>query len=129
MKLLVVSAVLLAALSTLAMGTELNHCSQAELEQVPGVGPALSGRILAAKAQGAFRGWPDLQRRVPGLGHSLAARMSAAGWTVGGEGYAAAETAARPGQPKKRATSSRLDQASDSPSAISARVNGASNSR
>lgn len=63
---------------------ELNDAGQAALEALPGIGPALSERLLAERAQRPFADWADLQRRVPGLGPALAARLSAAGLRIGG---------------------------------------------
>ena len=66
---------------------DANRASQAELETVKGIGPALSDKILAARQQGAFRDWNDLVERVPGVGPGSAARLSGAGLTVGGAAF------------------------------------------
>jgi competence protein ComEA len=76
---------------------ELNTATQAQLERLKGLGVSLSERLLAARAQGSFSDWPDLQRRVPGLGAKLARRLSDQGLTVNGaslDGGTAAEAAA-----------------------------------
>jgi competence protein ComEA len=70
-----------------AFDLELNEASQAELESLPGVGPALSARFIAARREGLFEGWTDAMRRVRGLGPAAAQRLSAAGLTVGGASY------------------------------------------
>lgn len=121
--------VLLAAAGVAHASNDLNTASQAELERVGGVGPALSARILLARQASRFDDWEDLRRRVPGLGSVVAARLSREGWTVSGSAYAATDSDLSSLQPKKRKTSSRRVSASDSPSAMSARVNGASKSR
>jgi competence protein ComEA len=63
---------------------ELNTATRAQLERLKGVGVSLSERLLAARAQAPFADWPDLQRRVPGLGAKLARRLSDQGLTVNG---------------------------------------------
>jgi competence protein ComEA len=74
---------------------EANQATQAELETVKGIGPALSSKILDARKSAAFRDWTDMVERVPGVGPGNAARFSQAGLTVAGSGYVAA-----PAQPK-----------------------------
>ena len=66
---------------------ELNDASLAELESLPGIGPALAERLLIARTQAPFDNWTDLQRRVRGIGPSLAGRLSAAGLRVRGLPY------------------------------------------
>lgn len=47
---------------------DLNNATQNELEQVPGIGPALAGRILKYRTeQGKFNSYEDLLK-VPGIG-------------------------------------------------------------
>ncbi|MBT9597377.1 MAG: helix-hairpin-helix domain-containing protein [Vitreoscilla sp.] len=76
---------------------ELNRANQAELEMVPGVGPQLSGRILAERAQGRFDGWQDFIARMKGVGPASATRLSAAGLRIGGQAYGpAADPASAP---------------------------------
>lgn len=69
---------------------EANQASEAELDGVRGIGPGLSARIIAERQQAPFRDWSDFIRRVPGVGASRAARLSAEGLTVGGEVYGSA---------------------------------------
>jgi competence protein ComEA len=66
---------------------ELNTATRAQLESVPGIGPQLAERLLAARP---FADWPDLLRRVKGLGRASALRLSAQGLRVNGEALAAA---------------------------------------
>lgn len=110
-------------------GVEINRASQAELEMVKGIGPALSARILQAREASAFASWDDLRQRVRGIGAVKAARLSGDGLTVSGAAYAATDSDLAAAQPKKRETSSARASASDSPSSSNSRVNGASNSR
>ena len=86
-----------------ASAADVNQASAAELEAVKGIGPALSGKILAARQQGSFKSWADLVDRVAGMGPGNAARLSQNGLTVAGTGYTpvaaadkAADKAARP---------------------------------
>jgi len=86
---------LLAGLLILVLGTaaqaapDVNQASQAELESLPGIGPGASARILAEREKAPFNDWADLIGRVKGLGAASAAKLSAAGLTVNGVGYAA----------------------------------------
>jgi competence protein ComEA len=65
---------------------DVNQADQSALGSVKGVGPAMSKHILEARKQGgAFKSWDDLQERVTGIGPKSAARLSAAGLTVGGK--------------------------------------------
>lgn len=68
--------------------TDLNLANQAELEMVKGVGPQLSARILAERAQGRFVDWDDFIGRMKGIGPSHAVKLSAAGLRVAGMPYA-----------------------------------------
>jgi len=53
----------------------LNRASQAELEQLPGVGPTLAGRMLDWRtANGGFKKKEDLMK-VSGIGQKLFASM------------------------------------------------------
>ena len=62
---------------------DANRASQAELETVKGIGPALSAKILKARETGTFKDWADMVERVPGIGAGNAAKFSQAGLTVG----------------------------------------------
>ncbi|MDG0852812.1 ComEA family DNA-binding protein [Roseateles puraquae] len=66
---------------------EVNTAKRATLESVPGLGPALVQRLLAARP---FTGWPDLMQRVPGIKAATATRLSAAGLRVAGEAFESA---------------------------------------
>lgn len=89
-------ATVLSLASALALAAvDVNRADQAALETVRGVGPALSGKLLAARKQAEFKSWQDLIDRVAGVGPGSAARLSAAGLTVNGEAYVATATSPR----------------------------------
>jgi competence protein ComEA len=64
---------------------EANTASRAELESLPGLGPALVQRLLAARP---FTDWADLTRRVSGVKAATARKLSAAGLRVAGQPFA-----------------------------------------
>ena len=70
-----------------ASALEINSASRAQLESLPGIGPALAERMLVARAAQPFDDWADLLRRVRGLGKALARRLSADGLRVRGAAY------------------------------------------
>lgn len=76
-----------------AYATELNHASEADLDSVRGIGPAMTARLLAERERQPFADWADLQRRVKGIGTATATRWSASGVTVNGQVYPASATA------------------------------------
>lgn len=66
---------------------EANTASRAELESLPGLGPALVQRLLAGRP---YRDWVDLMHRVPGVKAATARKLSAAGLRVAGVAFQAA---------------------------------------
>lgn len=87
----------LAALLAAAAGaTEVNTASQAELERIRGIGPALSQRLLDERARAPFADWADLQKRAGGVKAAAAAKLSAGGLTVNGSSYPTADAPAVP---------------------------------
>ena len=91
-------ATLLALFAAAAFAAvDANKASQAELEGVKGIGPAIATKILDERKKGAFKSWDDMVERVKGVGDGNAAKFSSAGLTVNGtafKGAAAAPTAA-----------------------------------
>lgn len=100
-----------AALSALAApafaAVDVNRASQAELETVKGIGPGLSGKILAAREKGAFKDWTDLQERVAGIGAGNSVKFSQAGLTVAGSGFSGTVAAPRGEKKPARAPKAR----------------------
>jgi competence protein ComEA len=96
-KLLVALVAAAAGIGLAFADVDVNKADQAALAGVKGVGPAMSKHILEARGKGGnFKDWNDLQERVAGIGPKSAARLSAAGLTVGGKSRAGGQTAAPP---------------------------------
>lgn len=75
---------------------DANKATQAELEAVKGIGPAISAKIIEERSKGAFKDWQDMVTRVKGVGEGNAAKFSTEGLTVNGAAFtgAPAKTAA-----------------------------------
>jgi competence protein ComEA len=107
-------AAVLALLTAAAFAAvDVNKATQAELESIKGIGPAMSTRILdARKSGGEFKDWADMQARVKGVRDRKSAKLSADGLTVNGAAYAAttlADAGTRPGKSSKAAKASAGD--------------------
>lgn len=98
-KIVAFATLALASMAALA-AVEANKGSAAELDALPGVGPALSQRILDARKQGEFKDWNDFIARVKGVKEKAATKLSGAGLTVNGKPYAEAPKSPAPA-PKK----------------------------
>jgi competence protein ComEA len=103
-------AAALVAFSPLALATDANRATQAELESVKGIGPGLSSKILKAREAGSFKNWGDLVERVGGVGTGNAARFSQAGLTVGGAAFDPAALPAKEPKAEKAAKASGADK-------------------
>jgi competence protein ComEA len=79
---------------TASLAVDVNKATQADLESVKGIGPAVSTQILAEREKGEFKDWNDFVLRVRGIGAGSAARLSQAGLTVHGRPYASTADAA-----------------------------------
>ncbi|MCS7102242.1 MAG: DUF655 domain-containing protein [Burkholderiaceae bacterium] len=75
---------LVAALPAVAQALELNEASRAQLEQLDGLGVAMTDRILAERAKAPFRDWEDLARRVKGMRGARSEQLQRQGVTVNG---------------------------------------------
>jgi len=80
-----IAAWLLGVFAAFCCATEINQANEAELDSVKGLGPASTARILEARAQGQFKDWADLMRRVKGFKPAMAAKLSEAGLRVNGK--------------------------------------------
>lgn len=68
---------------------DVNNADQAALENVKGIGPSTSMKILdARKKDGPFKSWSDLAQRVKGIGEKTSIKLSDAGLTVNGQSLA-----------------------------------------
>lgn len=87
---LVLIAAYLALLSvSIFAGTEANLATEAELDNVKGLGPSSTAHIMKARTQAPFTDWPDFLKRVKGFKPTKAEALSNAGLTVNGASYAA----------------------------------------
>ena len=77
----------LCAAAVFAAAVDANKATQAELEAIKGVGPAIATKILDERKKGSFKDWNDLVERVKGVGEGNAAKFSAEGLTVNGSGF------------------------------------------
>ena len=119
-------ATLLALMTAVAFAAvDVNKASQAELEAVKGIGPALSQRLLDERKKSAFKDWSDVIERVKGVGPGNAARFSSGGLTVGGTAYAGAPAMtpasgvkAKPAASRPAASASAGPAAVDKPVAV-----------
>ena len=73
---------------SLAAAMEVNTATEAELDSIHGIGPAMSQRILQERQRTAFTDWQDLMQRVSGMGQKKAAQFSSQGLTVNGKSFA-----------------------------------------
>ena len=74
-------------------GMDVNKATEAELDSINGIGPALSGKILDQRKKGNFTDWNDFISRVKGMGQKNAARFSNQGLTVDGATFKSAPAA------------------------------------
>lgn len=92
-KILAIVAMLYAAACFAAV--DVNKASAAELDSIKGIGPGISTKILDERKKGSFKDWNDFVERVKGIGEGNAAKFSAEGMTVNGEGFKGAAPAAK----------------------------------
>jgi len=63
---------------------DANTATQAELREVPGIGPAIAARIVKERRRTPYQDIADLQQRVRGIGDANVRRMVQGGLVVGG---------------------------------------------
>jgi competence protein ComEA len=98
-------AALLALFAAAAFAAvDVNKATQAELEAVKGIGPAISGKILDERKKAPFKDWQDMVERVKGVGEGNAAKFSTEGLTVNGAAFAGAPTKAAANEPTMKKT-------------------------
>ena len=75
-----------------AWALEVNQATEAELDGLRGLGPAFTRRILAERSLRPFADWPDLMRRVSGMGGVTSQKLSAQGLTVNNQSLSREKT-------------------------------------
>lgn len=71
------------SLSTAFASVDVNTASRSELETVRGIGPTMSGKIVAERdKRGPFKSSQDLAKRVSGLGEKKIKRLQDNGLTL-----------------------------------------------
>lgn len=65
-----------------AGAVDANLASQADLQSVRGIGPAIAARIVAERERGPYLDLDDLRERVRGIGKANLQRMTAGGLQV-----------------------------------------------
>lgn len=72
--------------ATLAQ-VDLNTATEIELDGIKGLGPSTTQHIMDERRKAAFRDWPDVMRRIQGIGPKKAAQLSEQGVQVRGQSY------------------------------------------
>jgi competence protein ComEA len=63
---------------------EINQANEAELDNIKGMGPAMTRKVLIARAERPFANWKELMLRVSGIGKAKAQQFSDQGVLVNG---------------------------------------------
>ena len=111
------------AAMTVAMAfaaVDVNKATPAELDGVKGIGPVISAKIIDERKKGNFKSWEDFIERVKGVGEGNAAKFSAEGLTVGGNGYKGAAAAPAAKKDAKPAAAAKADAKPAAPAAATA---------
>ena len=66
------------------LALEINQANEAELDSIKGMGPAMTRKVLTARADKPFTNWKDLMSRVTGIGKKKAQQFSDQGVLVNG---------------------------------------------
>lgn len=83
-----VNSLIVLTCCTTALALDINQANEAELDSVKGMGPALSAKVLKARAEGPFKNWTDLMKRVSGIRQNKAKQLSDQGLTIDGQAFA-----------------------------------------
>ena len=78
-------ALFMLCLGSSGWALDINQASEAELDGLRGLGPAFTRRVMTERDIRPFTDWPDLMRRVSGMGRVTAKKLSAQGLTVSGQ--------------------------------------------
>ena len=66
------------------LALEINQANEAELDSIKGMGPAMTRKVMAVRAEKPFSNWKDLMLRVSGIGKAKAQQFSDQGVLVNG---------------------------------------------
>lgn len=117
-KLLLALAAFIAAMGFAFAAVDANTATQAELESIKGIGPAIAARILDERKKGNFKDLKDLEERVKGIGEENVKKMSAAGLSVGKGGAPKAEAKADAKTEAPKAAAKPADAKADAAKAV-----------
>lgn len=98
-----------------AAAVDVNKTTEAELDSIKGVGPAMSGKIIKERQKAPFKDWTDFINRTKGIGPSAAKRFSAEGMNVAGAPYTEAAGEASNKSASKKAAQKSGKAASSTP--------------
>ena len=87
------TAIALCLLAGSVSALDIQQATEAELDSLRGLGPSLTAKVLAARAEKPFESWSDLMQRVNGIREATAQRLSDQGLTVQGLAYKSAHKA------------------------------------
>ena len=73
---------------------DFNTATEAKLDSIKGIGPAMSSKILDERKKGSFKDWNDFTKRVKGVKGKNAVKFSEQGLTVDGAAFKDAAAAA-----------------------------------
>jgi competence protein ComEA len=114
----IIAALVALLAATAFAAVDANKATQAELESIKGIGPAISTKIVDERKKGDYKDWNDLVTRVNGVGEHNAATFSTGGLTVNGKAYAGAPAAAMPAKAASGSTNVVAATASKTASAV-----------
>jgi len=116
----IIAALVALLAATAFAAVDANKATQAELEAVKGIGPAISAKIIDERKKGHFKDWNDLVVRVQGVGEKNAEKLSEGGLTVNGKAYSGVTPAATTSKAAPAATAAPAKPASSSPRVVEA---------
>ena len=110
-KILAFMVMLYAALAMAAV--DVNKATDAELDGIKGIGPAITKLITTERKKGEFKSWQDFIDRVKGVGEKSAVKLSENGLTVNGQSFKGAAMKADKKEDKKEAKAAAKEEKKD----------------